>query len=162
MLVLSKLDRDARRAIVVVPTTGIEARLYLSGLQAIGAHNAHNAGTAALLALSLDVGLQSDDIQAAIPLLKTPAHRMEIGKLSVKKYLLKCSRKILLAQFNDLFFFPAWSVCKDDRDVLWLNDSKATNVDATLVGLRGLVGKKAVVLLGGLAKVVILPFCIRC
>lgn len=83
MLLVSKLDRDARRAIIVVPTTGIEARLYLSGLQAIGAHNAHNAGTAALLALSLDVGLQSDDIQAALPLLKTPAHRMEIGMLSI-------------------------------------------------------------------------------
>lgn len=57
-------------------------------------------------------------------------------------------------------YLSAWPVCKDDRDVLWLNDSKATNVDATLVGLRGLVGKKAVVLLGGLAKVVILPFCV--
>ncbi|KAG0581208.1 hypothetical protein KC19_4G232500 [Ceratodon purpureus] len=116
-----QLDRDARRAIIVVPTTGVEARLYLSGLQAVGAHNAHNAGTAALLALSLDVGLQSEDIQAALPLLKTPAHRMEI-------------------------------VYRDDQGVLWVNDSKATNVDATLVGIRGIVGKKAVVMLGGLAK----------
>jgi UDP-N-acetylmuramyl pentapeptide synthase len=66
-----------------VPTTGVEARLYLSGLQAVGAHNAHNAGTAALLALSLDVGLQSEDIQAGLPLLKTPAHRMEIGMFPI-------------------------------------------------------------------------------
>ena len=39
-----------------------------------------------------------------------------------------------------------------------MNDSKATNVDATLVGLRGIVGKKAVVMLGGLAKVAVLSF----
>lgn len=77
------MDKDARRAIVVVPTTGVEARLYLSSLQAVGTHNAHNAGTAALLALSLDVGLQSEDIQAAIPHLKAPPHRMEIGMLCI-------------------------------------------------------------------------------
>lgn len=35
--------------------------------------------------------------------------------------------------------------------VVWINDSKATNVDASLVGLRGL-NMKAVVLLGGQAK----------
>ena len=74
------MDKDAQRAIIVVPTTGVEARLFLSGLQAVGTHNAHNAGTAALLALALDVGLQADDIQAALPILKTPPHRMEIGK----------------------------------------------------------------------------------
>jgi len=117
-----QLDKDAQRAIIVVPTTGVEARLFLSGLQAVGTHNAHNAGTAALLALALDVGLQADDIQAALPILKTPPHRMEI-------------------------------VCRDRQGVLWVNDSKATNVDATLVGLKGIVGRRAVVLLGGLAKV---------
>uniref|UniRef100_A0A7I4EYU4 UDP-N-acetylmuramoyl-L-alanyl-D-glutamate synthetase n=1 Tax=Physcomitrium patens TaxID=3218 RepID=A0A7I4EYU4_PHYPA len=117
-----QLDKDARRAIVVVPTTGVEARLYLSSLQAVGTHNAHNAGTAALLALSLDVGLQSEDIQAAIPHLKAPPHRMEI-------------------------------VHQDDQGVVWVNDSKATNVDSTSVGIRSIVGKKAVVLLGGQAKV---------
>jgi UDP-N-acetylmuramoylalanine-D-glutamate ligase len=53
-----------------------------------------------------------------------------------------------------------WPVCRDDQGVLWVNDSKATNVDATLVGLRGIVGKKAVVMLGGLAKVAVSPFCI--
>lgn len=35
--------------------------------------------------------------------------------------------------------------------VLWINDSKATNVEAALVGLRGL-DRRAVVLLGGQAK----------
>lgn len=72
-----------------MPTTGAEARLYLSGLRAVGSHNAHNAGTAALLALSLDVGLQSEDIQAGLPLLKTPAHRMEIGMSSTFSDFLK-------------------------------------------------------------------------
>ena len=34
-----------------------------------------------------------------------------------------------------------------------MNDSKATNVEATAVALQGLGGRKAVVLLGGVAKV---------
>jgi UDP-N-acetylmuramoylalanine-D-glutamate ligase len=33
-----------------------------------------------------------------------------------------------------------------------VNDSKATNVDATYTGVKGVRGRKAVVLLGGLAK----------
>lgn len=37
--------------------------------------------------------------------------------------------------------------------VIWVDDSKATNVDATYTGLMGLKGQKSVILLGGLAKV---------
>lgn len=36
-----------------------------------------------------------------------------------------------------------------------MDDSKATNVEATYVGLIGLKEQKSVVLLGGLAKVVV-------
>jgi UDP-N-acetylmuramoylalanine-D-glutamate ligase len=36
---------------------------------------------------------------------------------------------------------------------MWVNDSKATNVESTLVGLRAMVGRKVVLLLGGVAKV---------
>eukprot|EP00850_Spirogloea_muscicola_P003939 SM000016S01927 [mRNA] locus=s16:621457:622708:- [translate_table: standard] len=43
-------------------------------------------------------------------------------------------------------------VCEDHNGVLWINDSKATNVEAAMAGLAGLGGRKAVVLLGGLAK----------
>jgi UDP-N-acetylmuramoylalanine-D-glutamate ligase len=117
-----QLDKEVQRAIVVEPTSGREARLYLTGLQAVGTHNAHNAGTAALIVLALDMGVEADDIQAAIPYLQPPPHRMEV-------------------------------VCSDDRGVLWVNDSKATNVDATYTGVKGFRGRKAVVLLGGLAKV---------
>lgn len=77
---LEKLDKEVQRAIVVEPTSGREARLYLTGLQAVGTHNAHNAGTAALIVLALDMGVEADDIQAAIPYLQPPPHRMEVGK----------------------------------------------------------------------------------
>ncbi|CAM6101780.1 unnamed protein product [Calypogeia fissa] len=74
------------------------------------------------VALALDVGVDEDVIQDAIPNLSAP-HRVEI-------------------------------VHQDEKEVLWINDSKATNVDAIVVGLRGITGRKAVVLIGGLAKVV--------
>ncbi|MCO5608957.1 hypothetical protein L7F22_063175 [Adiantum nelumboides] len=44
-------------------------------------------------------------------------------------------------------------LCRDDNGVVWINDSKATNVDATYTGLRGLTKQGCVVLLGGLAKI---------
>ncbi|XWS59203.1 hypothetical protein CRYUN_Cryun08bG0101500 [Craigia yunnanensis] len=44
-------------------------------------------------------------------------------------------------------------VCKDIHGVTWVDDSKATNIEATYAGLMGLKGQKSVILLGGLAKV---------
>ncbi|PKI72193.1 hypothetical protein CRG98_007391 [Punica granatum] len=44
-------------------------------------------------------------------------------------------------------------VHEDSRGVTWVDDSKATNVEATLAGLMSMKGRKSVVLLGGLAKV---------
>ncbi|XP_048426415.1 UDP-N-acetylmuramoylalanine--D-glutamate ligase isoform X6 [Pyrus x bretschneideri] len=44
-------------------------------------------------------------------------------------------------------------VCKDIHGVTWVDDSKATNVEATYTGLMDLKKQKSVVLLGGLAKV---------
>jgi hypothetical protein len=44
-------------------------------------------------------------------------------------------------------------VLEDSDGVLWINDSKATNVEASLVGINSIHGRKAVVLLGGQAKV---------
>ncbi|XP_031280240.1 uncharacterized protein LOC116138694 [Pistacia vera] len=44
-------------------------------------------------------------------------------------------------------------VHKDICGVTWIDDSKATNVEAAYVGLMGLRRQKCVVLLGGLAKV---------
>ncbi|GAQ81307.1 hypothetical protein KFL_000770010 [Klebsormidium nitens] len=117
-----QLDSSCRRAIVAVPGGGPEALLDLSVLRCLGAHNAHNAGTAALLALSLGLGLTQDDVQRALPTLQPPPHRMEI-------------------------------VIEDSEGVLWIDDSKATNVEASMVGIRGVQGRKAVVLLGGRAKV---------
>ncbi|KAL6273043.1 hypothetical protein ACE6H2_023735 [Prunus campanulata] len=44
-------------------------------------------------------------------------------------------------------------VCKDIHGVTWVDDSKATNVEATYAGLMGLKRQKSLILLGGLAKV---------
>ncbi|MQL93587.1 hypothetical protein Taro_026245 [Colocasia esculenta] len=45
-------------------------------------------------------------------------------------------------------------VCRDTNGVTWVDDSKATNVEATYTALMGLKEHKLIVLLGGLAKVV--------
>ncbi|KAI7998408.1 UDP-N-acetylmuramoylalanine--D-glutamate ligase [Camellia lanceoleosa] len=44
-------------------------------------------------------------------------------------------------------------VHRDNHGVIWVDDSKATNVEATYTGLMGLKGQKSVILLGGVAKV---------
>ncbi|KAL5708254.1 hypothetical protein ACHQM5_019071 [Ranunculus cassubicifolius] len=44
-------------------------------------------------------------------------------------------------------------VHSDAHDVTWVDDSKATNVEAAYTGLMGLKEQKSVVLLGGIAKV---------
>ncbi|KAI9161886.1 hypothetical protein LWI28_021743 [Acer negundo] len=44
-------------------------------------------------------------------------------------------------------------VHKDIHGITWVDDSKATNVEAAYAGLMGLEGQKCVVLLGGVAKV---------
>ncbi|XP_068637685.1 uncharacterized protein [Aristolochia californica] len=44
-------------------------------------------------------------------------------------------------------------VHRDVRGVTWVDDSKATNVEATYAGLMGLRNKKSIILLGGLAKI---------
>ncbi|THF99508.1 hypothetical protein TEA_002960 [Camellia sinensis var. sinensis] len=41
----------------------------------------------------------------------------------------------------------------DNHGVIWVDDSKATNIEATCTGLMGLKGQKSVILLGGVAKV---------
>jgi len=56
----------------------------------VGTHNAHNAGTAALIVLALDMGVEADDIQAAIPYLQPPPHRMEVGKWALHVPLVSC------------------------------------------------------------------------
>ncbi|WOK98132.1 hypothetical protein Cni_G06842 [Canna indica] len=43
-------------------------------------------------------------------------------------------------------------VCTDADGITWVDDSKATNIESTLTGLKGFKEQKAVVLLGGLAK----------
>ncbi|XP_057859194.2 uncharacterized protein LOC131068013 isoform X3 [Cryptomeria japonica] len=117
-----KLDGEAAQATILVPTLGIMSQIYLGNLKTIGMHNAYNAGTAALLALGLDLGVDFEAVNHAMEVLEPPPHRMQV-------------------------------VTKDDQGVLWVDDSKATNVEATYAGLEGLRGQPSVVLLGGIAKV---------
>lgn len=51
-------------------------------------------------------------------------------------------------------------VFEDEHGILWVDDSKATNVEATCVGLKGLKERHSVVLLGGIAKVLNKEGCI--
>jgi hypothetical protein len=69
---------------------------------------------------------------------------------------------MILITWYLVYFNCDGPVCRDRQGVLWVNDSKATNVDATLVGLKGIVGRRAVVLLGGLAKVATSLFMFSC
>ena len=57
---------------------------------------------------------------------------------------------ILISEKRMMLFF---AVHRDNNGVVWVDDSKATNVEATYTGLVGLKGQKSVVLLGGIAKV---------
>ncbi|KAK9828515.1 hypothetical protein WJX72_000503 [[Myrmecia] bisecta] len=93
--------------------------LDLSGLTVPGRHNLMNAATAALLAVALPVGVTRERLQAALPALQPPPHRMQV-----------------LGQLDG---------------ITWIDDSKATNLEAAIAGISGLEGP-AVVLLGGQAK----------
>lgn len=64
----------------MVPTTGLEAPLWLTGVAPPGAHNKRHAGTAALLALSLGLGVTAQQVQDAMGSLKGLPHRIEIGQ----------------------------------------------------------------------------------
>ncbi|CAI5966314.1 unnamed protein product [Closterium sp. NIES-64] len=100
--------------------------LDLSALQAVGRHNAENAAVAALLCLAL--GMESSGV------------RLE-GVQNAVKVLQPPPHRMEL-------------VVVDGQDRAWINDSKATNVEASTAGIEGLGDEStAVILLGGIAKV---------
>ena len=78
-LFFGKVDDTGSYAVIHVPTTSEDAHLDLTTLNTVGAHNAQNAGTAALLVLGLDIGLNQSTVQNAIPFLKSLPHRMQTG-----------------------------------------------------------------------------------
>jgi UDP-N-acetylmuramoylalanine--D-glutamate ligase len=113
--------REGLTARVVLPARGrwpaVDARLDLSAVPVLGAHNLDHAATAAMLALA--VGACPGRVEAALATLSALPHRMEVVH---------------------------------ERDgVVFVNDSKATNVASTVVALEGL-DRPAVVLLGGAGK----------
>ncbi|GJP34725.1 hypothetical protein CLOM_g19133 [Closterium sp. NIES-68] len=100
--------------------------LDLSPLGAVGRHNAENAAVAALLCLAL--GLEGSGVSLE-------------GVQSAVKVLRPPPHRMEL-------------VVVDDQDRSWINDSKATNVEASTAGIQGLGEESmAVILLGGIAKV---------
>ena len=106
----------------------------LSPLTAVGAHNANNAGVALLLAHSMDpVRFSLPRLAPGLAMLTPPPHRMQL---------------------------VAHTSCDEEEGeedekgggiIQWVDDSKATNVEAAAAGLRG-YERRAVVLLGGMAK----------
>ncbi|XP_077254209.1 uncharacterized protein LOC143893117 isoform X7 [Tasmannia lanceolata] len=117
-----EINMESKVANLIIPTSGLITQLPLGGMKAMGTHNYHNAAVAAFSVLGLDIGIDADSIYATIESLNPPPHRMQIA------------------------------VYRDDHGVTWVDDSKATNVEATYAGLMGLKEQKSVVLLGGLAK----------
>ncbi|CAI7807479.1 unnamed protein product [Closterium sp. NIES-54] len=130
--------------------------LDLSTLQAVGRHNADNAAVAALLCLALGMessGVRLDGVQSAVRVLQPPPHRMELGErggAAVPRAGSGCrSAGVLQPPPHRMEL-----VVVDGQDRAWINDSKATNVEASMAGIEGLGDEStAVILLGGIAKV---------
>lgn len=85
-------------------------------------------------------------------------------ELDLSGWLLKLSRPIVflthISTFSNCrYYLDFWlakhcyAVHRDIQGVTWVDDSKATNIEATCTGLMGLKGHKCVILLGGQAKV---------
>ena len=117
------VDHDAKRATMRLPRDDpdVVSVVDLAPLTAVGAHNAENAGAALLLA------------HAAAP------ERFTVEALAAGVALLAPPPHRMTL------------VAVTDGDVRWVDDSKATNVEATAAGLSG-YDRRAVVLLGGVAK----------
>ena len=77
---LEKIDMEAKIASFEVPDIGVASQLQLGGMRAIGKHNYYNAAVAALSVVGLDVGVDVEAINSAIEKLRSPPHRMQIGK----------------------------------------------------------------------------------
>jgi UDP-N-acetylmuramoylalanine--D-glutamate ligase len=117
------VDLDAKTATIRLPRDDPDAVsvVDLAPLTAVGAHNAENAGAALLLAHAADPARFTASALAA-----------GVSSLSPPPH-----RMTLVAV--------------TDGDVRWVDDSKATNVEAAAAGLSG-YDRRAVVLLGGVAK----------
>ena len=123
------VDHGASRATIRLPFAESET-MELSALRAAGAHNATNAGVAALLVRALDAdAFPIEALEAGVGVLDPPPHRMQRVDLSA-------------GAGGDV-----------ESSIEWIDDSKATNVESARAGLAGYArGGKAVVLLGGQAK----------
>ena len=130
------VDHEASRARIRLPFAE-PGTIELSALRAAGAHNATNAGVAALLVRGLDAdAFPLEALEAGIRVLEPPPHRMQRVDLSRG------------AGGDDRATAPT-----AESSIEWIDDSKATNVESVRAGLAGYArGGKAVVLLGGQAK----------
>uniref|UniRef100_A0A2N9GKD6 Mur ligase C-terminal domain-containing protein n=1 Tax=Fagus sylvatica TaxID=28930 RepID=A0A2N9GKD6_FAGSY len=140
-----------RIASLEVPAMGVVTQLQLGAMKVMGMHNYYNAAVAALCVLGLDLGVDAEGLSSTIEKLRAPPHRMEIVSSSGGRGSSRggfCGSRGGHGICGDRLI-----VHKDVNGVIWVDDSKATNVEATYTGLLGLKQQKSVILLGGLAKV---------
>lgn len=123
------LTRSGHKAVVRLPEgagrpalgADLLMEVALDGLRTVGRHNRANAASACLLAATV-----------------SPAARDAAALSEAMRELEPPPHRMEVVGVGA-------------RDVLWINDSKATNVESTIAGVGGL-DRKAVVLLGGEAK----------
>lgn len=78
---MKKTDLEAKIASLEVPAIGVVSQLQLGTMKVMGRHNYDNAAVAALSILGLDIGVDVEALNSTIKILKTPPHRMQIGKM---------------------------------------------------------------------------------
>ena len=122
-----KVDLNTKIAIVHLPSNRSSSRqnspsyVDLSAVSSLGTHNILNASIALLMAHSLSPkDFTVARLKVGLDRLKLLPHRMQ-----------------LVAQTGNPSF----------RGIHWVNDSKATNIEAAIVGLQS-YGRRALVLLG--------------
>lgn len=78
-----KIDMEEKVANFDLPTIGCGSQIQFGAMKTIGSHNYHNAAVAALCIIGLNIGINAAAISSIIGKLRTPPHRMQIGKLKL-------------------------------------------------------------------------------
>ena len=83
-----KIDLEAKVANFELHTIGCASQVHLDAMKTIGTHNYHNASVAMLSIIGLDIGINACAISSVIGELRSPPHRMQIGKLKLVSLLI--------------------------------------------------------------------------
>ena len=124
-VVVEVARREAKLQLLVGDVRTTET-LDLSSLTAIGDHNLSNAAVAALLVFSLDPGTFSTKaLTKAVAFLDPPPHRMQRVTFATETPTGHTSGTS----------GPSLNHKNSTKNVEWIDDSKATNVESALAGL---------------------------